>query len=363
MISQHFRRHGAAILVPCVIAIAAQACGGGGANQTGASGSPNTQPGQVTGTPRPTATPSETLLVLAGESISAAVRGAPAGALIVVAPGNYGPLVLGPGDLHGPISLLADVTGHLSGSPPAEVTIVANRGERAAIDLLDLTAVTIDGFTARGGAEAGVLVSGGSGITVQNCTVTGSVADGLRIDQAERGMVFDNVIWNNRGAGVRLLDTSRMQIINNTVYGNDGGGLLVGDAEAPAVDTTATNNIFDANTPAGIVVDESATGYRGDYNLTTDGYGDATPIGAHDINNGAAADPLFVFPGGGNFRLQKGLAGSVSPAIDAGDPGTNASLVTLLRGRTTQSDGSPDEGRVDLGYHYPIVVATIPILR
>ena len=63
------------------------------------------------------------------------------------------------------------------------------------------------------------------------------------------------------------------------------------------------------------------------------------------------ADPLFVPGPGGNFYLSQTAAGqgSDSPCINAGS-GTAVSLG--LDDKTTRTDGLPDTGMVDMGYHY-----------
>ncbi|MBN1592796.1 MAG: right-handed parallel beta-helix repeat-containing protein [Candidatus Coatesbacteria bacterium] len=57
-------------------------------------------------------------------------------------------------------------------------------------------------------------------------------------------------------------------------------------------------------------------------------------------------DPLFATGPLGEYYLS-----SASPCIDAG---SQSAVDAGLSGRTTQEDGSPDTGTVDMGYHYPI---------
>jgi len=62
------------------------------------------------------------------------------------------------------------------------------------------------------------------------------------------------------------------------------------------------------------------------------------------------ADPLFV----AGYYLSQTAAGQAlqSPAVDAGNAPADASGIRLGE-RTTRTDGVPDKGIVDLGYHYP----------
>ena len=70
--------------------------------------------------------------------------------------------------------------------------------------------------------------------------------------------------------------------------------------------------------------------------------------GPHD----SAADPLFIFPTGGDFRLASG-----SQAINSGSDAIDPVLLGELELLTTQTDGSLDTLPLDIGYHY---IAPIP---
>lgn len=283
------------------------------------------------------------IIVRPPASIAQAAKRAPSGSTIIVAPGVYAPVTLAEGDLLGPITMLADVTGALTNSAAAAVVIDA-KGQSPAFALSDQNDVTIDGFTLRGTVDAGVLVQGGSDVVVQNATISGGTGDGVRFESSTNGLVFDNLIYNNSGRGIALSETTSLRVINNTVYNNANTGMLASDS----CDLNVENNIFNRNQPTGIV--ETATGeYSADFNLNTDGYGTTTPAGAHDINR----DPLFVAPGVGDFHLARGLAGSTSPGINSGDPATAQDIASVLESRSTQNDGTLDTPPVDLGYHYP----------
>ncbi len=300
----------------------------------------------------PTATPVPgVVIVRPGGSIADAARAAPPGSLVVVAPGVYAPVALRSGDLRGPITVLADVSGSITNSPGAQVVITV-RGGVPGIDLSGQSEVTLDGLTVRGGSGAGVRVRNSAGITVRHCTVTDTRGDGVLVKESSGAFVFDNLIFENSGSGVRLEGAADVRVITNTLYRNQDAGVVVGDAVQPSSGVVVKNNIMNQNTPAGVAVDPSTTGYDGDFNLNTDGYGAGTPAGDHDIT-GDAANPLFIAPSREDFHLQRGLAGSVSPALDSGDPLIEEDIADALGARTTQSDGSVDVPPFDLGYHYP----------
>lgn len=294
----------------------------------------------------PTASPTPTqqmeFIVRGGASIAAAAKRAPAGSTIIVAPGNYAPVVLQGGDLQGAITLFADVTGEFTDSLPAQVVIDA-RGQLAAVSLTDQEfEVVVDGFTLRGGSKAGALVVRSPGTVIADCTMTRNSGDGVRLDQSDGSFIFNNLIWENSAAGLNVRNTADAFVINNTVYRSHNGGIAV----VSSTDAVVENNIFNKNSPAGIIVDSASTGYAGNFNLNTDGYGEGTPAGANDIVGGSA-DPQFIFPSGGDFHLS-----ASSPAIDAGDFSTDPELVAELGDRTTQTDGTLDAAPVDLGFHY-----------
>jgi parallel beta-helix repeat protein len=308
-------------------------------------------------TPTPTGTPTgDVLVVRPGASIGDFARAARAGSVLFVEPGVYGPIELGAGDLRGPITLIADINGLRSDSPAAPVTISV-RGNVPGIQLSGLSNVTIDGFSVRGGAGAGVLVEQSTAITVRNCLVTGTRGDGVRLDGASSILAFNNLVFGNSGSGILVRASSDVRLINNTLYHNLAAGISVGDADQASTAITLRNNILNLNTPAGLTADPSTGGYDADFNLNTDGYGPDTPQGVDDIT-GNSATPLFIAPAREDFHLARGLSGSQSPAVDAGDPEIDAEVAAALGQRTTQTDGSADAPPVDLGYHYPEILPT-----
>ncbi len=338
----------------CVVALLWQACGGGGGGG-GTQGPPVTQPGQRgTATPVPVTPGPDMVIVQSGEDIAEKAKTAPDGAIVVVAPGTYRPIVLNPGDLQGALTLFADVTGEFTNSAPAAVTIVARSTDEAAFEAFSQNDLFIDGFTLRGGTDAGFLCGDCSTITVQDCTVTSGGGDAVRFERSDDVLVFNNLLTGNKGGGVTAFGTTSMQIINNTIYNNLNDGILLTVDENQHASTNAflRNNILNKNTPTGIVVDpgppSSLTGFDADFDLNTNGY-DGNDAGANDV----AKDPLFIFPSGGDFRL----AAPSSPALDEGTDKIDADLVSELEQLSTQTDGSLDSAPLDMGYHY---IAPIP---
>ena len=399
MTSDHRRvRTGAVFWTVCVAAVLAQGCGGGAGSSTDTGGSggdngggasptrtlratatprpsstrppaspPLTQPAQHgTPTPSPTAVPPTAVpptevptatpaqvTVFSGASIAAAAKKLPGGGIVVVAPGAYRAVVLNPGDLQGPVTIFADVTGEFSNSAPAAVTIVATSNDEAAFAAFGQSGLVINGFTIRGGRRAGLLCVGCSSMIVQDCTVTGSGGDALRFEVSDAALIFNNLLFGNQGGGVRALGTTNLEIVNNTLYKNrtDGIALSRGGSQSASTNAFLRNNILNGNSPTGIVVDlgppSSLDGFDENFDLNTDGYNGTAP-GVNDT----AVDPLFIFPTGGDFHVAPG-----SQAIDAGTDTIDPDLVSQLEELTTQPDGSLDTSLPDLGYHY---IAPIP---
>ena len=218
----------------------------------------------------------------------------------------------------------------------------------AAVQVSGTTGLTLDGFTLEGGSGEALLIFNSPQTTVRNCVVHGSQSDGIFVEGSDQALLFDNLVFDNARTGIRVFGGTDLRVINNTVYNNADNGISVGpDTQIPGVQTPAAtvdiiNNIVDANTPAGIVVDATTTDYIGNFNLNTDGYGPDTPAGRSDLTS----NPLFIDPPR-DFRLAQ-----ASPALNAGDSTIDADLLITLEQRTTQTDESFDTGAVDLGYHY-----------
>ena len=315
-----------------------------------------------TATPVVESTPTQTPIIVKGGNLADAIRNTPSGQTLYVAPGSYAALKLRAGDVQGPIAVIADVTGQVTGTSPAPVLIDA-RGTTSAISLTSVDDLTFDGLTVRGATDSAILVDSGTGITIRNCTVESNDGDGIVVQDSDSTLVFDNLAHDNVGAGIVLLGSAATQVINNTSY-NNAQGVFIGSSNTfDSSDVLVKSNIFNKNDPgdgsaAGIVAETaSLSGYDGDYNLNTDGY-DGPSAGDNDLD----ADPLFILPSSDDFHvLPPGPDGSGgSPVINKGDPATDGDLVAQLQVRTVRSDRFPDTGRVDIGFHYGNAIASTP---
>ncbi len=300
----------------------------------------------------PTPTPTPVIVDSPGANLTDVIKNFPNGGTFVVSPGTYGPIELTGDDIGGPLTLRADETGAFTGRP-GTITILA-QDKVAAINLDGLDNVVIDGVSTVGGNTAGMLFRNGSQIVLLNNKVREARGDGIRLERSSAVLVFNNLIYANDGTGLTARGVNTMETVNNTIHGNAGGGLsylrlaFPGGSEGSPFGFVI-NNIIDGNLTFGLRVDgDSAFGFEGNYNINNDGYTGVEP-GDRDL----IADPLFVFPPRGDFRLQSNVGVGGSPAFDRGDPNTETFFVESLRERTTRTDSFRDIPPVDLGYHYP----------
>jgi len=160
--------------------------------------------------------------------------------------------------------------------------------------------------------------------TVTNCTFSGNSASssggGMRNANASSPTVtnctFSGNSASSSGGGMYNDNASSPTVINCTFSGNsavtDGGGMWNGSTSSP----TVANCILRNNSPDEI------------FGPATVAYSDVQ--GGYPGIGNIDADPLFVDPDNGDFRLQAG-----SPCIDAGD---NASMPN---GVLRDLDGNP----------------------
>jgi parallel beta-helix repeat protein len=320
-------------------------------------------------------------------SIGAAAQAAVPGDQIVVAPGTYAE-----GEIHlnnsgtatQPISFVGDTTGKLSGSVPGPVVVDARGQFDSNFVLLKRSFVQIRGFRITGARTAAIEVRACPGVATDCNPSTGSdhvtISDnvifsgqrGVHISDSTEAMVFNNLIYANGSSGIMIDGSKRAassaQVINNTVYRSGAYGILLGRGKG-APNTTLVNNIVRGSAFTGLrVYPESTAGLVLSHNANPDGVtGDAPPD-----PNAVNRDPAFVQPAGADQMLGGSgfadddfhLDANRSPAIDA------SALDAIDLGLTSmvaRSDGRPDVGRADLGFHYdvpgPLGGAPMPVAK
>ncbi|MBN2209531.1 MAG: right-handed parallel beta-helix repeat-containing protein [Candidatus Coatesbacteria bacterium] len=251
--------------------------------------------------------------------------------------------------------------------------------------------MTMEGFTMTGGnaSEVGLVdpdaCGGGiylneSSPIIQNNIITGNTAcrygGGICCFFFSAPTVQHNVVWANwakyqGGGGISCLDNSSPAIVNNIILDNwltgdfeGGGGIDCRIISSP----TIRNNTLVANEADlggdGIYCDldslpaitDCVLWGNGDMSASDDLEGCSASYSCiEDLDAGVGNihdDPLFVPGPLGDYYLDPG-----SLCIDAGN---QSAAAAALDDRTTQADGTPDTGVVDMGYHYPITAGEAP---
>ena len=200
-----------------------------------------------------------------------------------------------------------------------------------------------------------------------------SSGGGLYCEADSRPCIIDSVIDNNqashaesRGGGINLHYSSatlKNTIISyNSAY--DGGGVYLSHSSPVLSNTTVADNIagyrgggmhcyhFSSPQIENSVIWGNEAPEDPGIHARSDSYPGVTYSdvqggwsGAGNINE----DPLFFTGSDGDYYLSQVAAGQAedSDCVDAGDPS-----LELIEG-TTRTDAFPDDGIVDMGYHYP----------
>lgn len=185
----------------------------------------------------------------------------------------------------------------------------------------------------------------------------GQWGGGLSIENGASSEVNGNLVLGNsapvNGAGV-LVSAASPKLLNNTIL--DNGASQGGDGVFLRGGGELKYNVIQGN-GYGI---RAASGYRPSAMARNNVYANrvANYAGIAPDPSDLSTDPLFV----SGFHLSSKAAGQAanSPLIDAGqDTASHASLDHM----TTRTDGVPDQGMVDLGFHYPLPTPLDPAKR
>ncbi|MDX2166732.1 MAG: right-handed parallel beta-helix repeat-containing protein [Deltaproteobacteria bacterium] len=309
-------------------------------------------------------------------TVSKAALLARAGVTVIVGPGQYADANIGPPQYGGKSAFIADPSGQATGDLPGPVLIdpslLPTRDDKStAFSPQQACDVVIDGFHVRNAADAGIQVRAGSHRAQVRNNQVFTNSRGIDVLDSNDVRVTNNLVYDNDTGGIQLGGSSgganRALLQNNTCYANVlGNGVTLGVGAAPTNNARLEYNLLIANGLNGV---NARSAYSGQSNLFF-GNGTGTWGGAAKRLDGDLVDvnPQFVNPagpdarlGGAHFQddqffLSQHMAGQAtqSPAVDAG-------MVTAERAGmgsgTTSTNGTPDAGQVDLGFHY---VATPP---
>jgi len=182
------------------------------------------------------------------------------------------------------------------------------------------------------GAGGGIYLEGGILADLENCLIVGntSLADGGGIlissdDPAAVVSIRNGTVADNGVPGIRL-QQGTLILTDSIVW----DGMSVDDDPLVAATVTYTTvvSVIDPgiriNSPAGFQV---------------------------GVLGNLGSDPLFALGPDSGYHLSQTASGQGvdSPCVDAGSD-TAASLG--LSGRSTRTDGAPDTGVVDIGFHF-----------
>ena len=207
-------------------------------------------------------------------------------------------------------------------------------------------------------ATAGIDLRFSNGNTIEGNMSYENEDSGINVRaSAQNTLVVNNLTYGNGDHGIDFLNAPNGRIIGNTVSGNKNRGLEIEDS---SLGMTVANNICVDNgttTGAGNIrfSANSTPGSTANHNLvylTNPGvmyvWADVQYATLADLRAanpdletaGIEADPGWVAPGSGDFRLSGG-----SPAIDSADSGVSGALAQDLDGQGRFDDpGKPNTG-------------------
>ncbi len=304
------------------------------------------------------------------KSIQAAAQRADAGGTVVVGPGTYAEGDIHPDQNRGTVTFFADATGIGTGDLPGAVLVDATNscvvmGNPVAcgtgFTLRNACNATVRGFTVMGAVDAGIQVREGSDdATVRDNVVFSSQRRGVESLGAEAPHIDNNLVYANGTGGIHVEQGNNADITNNTVYDNGDVGILIGGSgtSGPVLGASVLRNIVATNGSGVRVQPNSFGGYFTAFNVVPDGFGGNTPRADSDFVPDKGVQ-LFVNPpaSGGTVTADTFLNDDFHLVESATNPALGidyGARDTLLRG-STRSDGLPDVGPADAGYHYPFL--------
>lgn len=154
--------------------------------------------------------------------------------------------------------------------------------------------------------------------------------------------IFNNLIVENKGLGIAISATMNTDatIVNNTIALNSGYGIgIPGGSTITITDCIIWSNqddLYFAKFSTTTITVRNSNIKDGDYKGT---------------NGNISLDPLFTKGSQEKYYLSQTAAGQsqLSPCVNSGSQSVDYSG---LKSMTTRTDEVPDDGQVDMGYHY-----------
>ncbi|MBI5609626.1 MAG: hypothetical protein HY902_12210 [Deltaproteobacteria bacterium] len=271
------------------------------------------------------------------------------------------------------------------GANSSGLKFINNKGNRiAAIDWIGKGNIVLSDSVFSGNTAAASTVESNSGSVIQNCQFVGNKAangGAIRASSTSTGEIANVLAVGNtvtgQGGAIQVV-SGTWTLRNLTLVGNtaaQGGGLFMGTTKANLDSSILWDNVAAATgggaqgaqimvqnaSNTSIVLhfctvrndDQVAEGDISDDGLKMNG-GDSFVAG--QLGN-LSSNPLFVQTAAGSYFLSQTAAGQAkqSPCVDpvaAGSLTPPLANAVGLDTRTTRTDGKPDSGTVDAGYHY-----------
>ena len=291
---------------------------------------------------------------------------------VVVGPGTYREGDIKP-DGNGRrtelVRFIADTSGLQTGDQPGQVLIDASCCDHA-FDISARPWIVIDGFSIMNAFREGIAIKSASdNSVVANCVIFSNRERGIWVQDSNDVILFNNLVYANGNSGIDVGGgnsardgASGAAILGNTVYANARDGIRV-EGVVPARNVSVIHNVIVDNERIGLNLKEaSSSGFVGQWNLLNgnqSSYNTTTVArGTLDLEH----EPLLVAPAGSDqvlggsghddddFRLRQVAAGQASQS-EAVDWSPIPSKKLRLHDAYTRTDGLPDLGPIDLGFH------------
>jgi predicted GH43/DUF377 family glycosyl hydrolase len=217
--------------------------------------------------------------------------------------------------------------------------------------------VVLDGLTITGGdtLRVGAVDAGGSPLTMRNCVVRDNATRWVPDAWASAGVlggaplnIVDSLFFSNQaGNGASALRPSgEVMVVNSLFYNNWGDAVVHSNQSIYLWNATLADNdsavLFGPQGDFALVMTNTIVYGRIEDHMTPHCAGNTCIVNYSDIEGGwpdgagnIDADPMFIDPGGGDYRLF-----GVSPCVDNGTPdGAPANDI----------DGTPRDSWPDMG--------------